>query len=223
MYKILLSGRYLRTRFIALASVVSVMLGVATMIVVNSVMAGFSTEMKARLHGILADVMIEATSSDGFYDAVAIIEEIDEIAGEHIESVTPVIEIYGMMSFDWHGRQTITQPVTLVAIDPQGKDMVSAIREYLMSYQELREDGKLVRPALRSLDEQIGWELTPEALEHRREWLEWERIRIRMDRGNRGDSRSRDRRGVRRRRFAFRHERSLQRRSVQQRGRNGRR
>src|SRR5437867_2898706 len=32
MYKLLLSGRYLRTRFIALASIISVMLGVATMI-----------------------------------------------------------------------------------------------------------------------------------------------------------------------------------------------
>ena len=44
MYKYLLCWRYLRTRYIALASVVSVMLGVATMIVVNSVMAGFSDE-----------------------------------------------------------------------------------------------------------------------------------------------------------------------------------
>ena len=42
MYKYLLCWRYLKTRYIALASVVSVMLGVATMIVVNSVMAGFS-------------------------------------------------------------------------------------------------------------------------------------------------------------------------------------
>ena len=40
MYKLLLCWRYLRTRYIALASIVSVTLGVATMIVVNSVMAG---------------------------------------------------------------------------------------------------------------------------------------------------------------------------------------
>ena len=42
MYKYLLCWRYLKTRYIALASVISVMLGVATMIVVNAVMAGFS-------------------------------------------------------------------------------------------------------------------------------------------------------------------------------------
>lgn len=46
MYKLLLCIRYLKTRYIALACIVSVMLGVATMIVVNSVMAGFSTEMR---------------------------------------------------------------------------------------------------------------------------------------------------------------------------------
>ena len=56
MYKYLLCWRYLRTRYIALASIVSVMLGVATMIVVNSVMAGFAEKMRDRLHGVLADV-----------------------------------------------------------------------------------------------------------------------------------------------------------------------
>ena len=42
MYRWLLCFRYLRTRYIALASIISVTLGVATMIVVNSVMEGFS-------------------------------------------------------------------------------------------------------------------------------------------------------------------------------------
>ena len=50
MYKLLLCWRYLRTRYIALASIVSVMLGVATMIVVNAVMEGFTHEMQDRIH-----------------------------------------------------------------------------------------------------------------------------------------------------------------------------
>ena len=49
MYKYLLCWRYLRTRYIALASVVSVMLGVATLIVVNSVMAGFADSNENRI------------------------------------------------------------------------------------------------------------------------------------------------------------------------------
>jgi len=68
MYKFLLCWRYLRTRYIALASIVSVTLGVATMIVVNSVMAGFAHEMQDRLHGILSDLVFEAHSLEGFAD-----------------------------------------------------------------------------------------------------------------------------------------------------------
>ena len=41
MYKLVLCLRYLRTRYIALASIISVMLGVATLVIVNSVMGGF--------------------------------------------------------------------------------------------------------------------------------------------------------------------------------------
>ena len=48
MYKFLLTWRYLLTRYIALVSVISVTLGVATMIVVNAVMLGFSKEMENR-------------------------------------------------------------------------------------------------------------------------------------------------------------------------------
>ena len=56
MYKLMLAWRYLRTRYIALASIVSVTLGVATLVVVNSVMSGFTHEMHKRLHGILSDM-----------------------------------------------------------------------------------------------------------------------------------------------------------------------
>ena len=66
VYKYLLCWRYLKTRYIALASVISVMLGVATMIVVNSVMAGFAEKMRDRLHGVLADVVVESSRSTGF-------------------------------------------------------------------------------------------------------------------------------------------------------------
>ena len=55
MYKLLLCWRYLRTRYLALVCIVSVMLGVATLIVVNSVMSGFSTKLRDRLHGLLSD------------------------------------------------------------------------------------------------------------------------------------------------------------------------
>ena len=81
MYKLLLCWRYLRTRYIALASIISVMLGVATMIVVNAVMAGFTHEMQDRIHGILSDLVFESVSLDGFPDADRRMAEIRKVAG----------------------------------------------------------------------------------------------------------------------------------------------
>ena len=97
MYKYLLCWRYLRTTYIALASVVSVMLGVATMIVVNSVMAGFADKMRDRLHGVLADVVVEGASLDGFEDYDRVMARIQAVAGAKIEAMAPAIETPGMV------------------------------------------------------------------------------------------------------------------------------
>ena len=93
MYKYLLCWRYLRTRWIALASVVSVMLGVATMIVVNSVMAGFSAKMRDRLHGVLADVIVESRDFDGFRNWAEVMARIQEaVAGDDVVAMSPTME-----------------------------------------------------------------------------------------------------------------------------------
>ena len=68
MYKLLLCWRYLRTRYLALACIISVMLGVATLIVVNSVMSGFSTKLRDRLHGLLLGYRHRSRLLDGFAD-----------------------------------------------------------------------------------------------------------------------------------------------------------
>ena len=62
MYKFLLCWRYLLTRYLALVCIVSVLLGVATLIVVNSVMAGFSSKLRDRLHGALSDIVMTMLS-----------------------------------------------------------------------------------------------------------------------------------------------------------------
>ena len=82
MYKVLLCWRYLLTRYLALACIVSIMLGVATLIVVNSVMSGFSTKLKERLHGFLSDVVVESTMQEGFADPQEKMERIRRAVGE---------------------------------------------------------------------------------------------------------------------------------------------
>lgn len=130
MYRLLLCMRYLRTRHIALASIISVTLGVATMIVVNAVMEGFSREMQDRIHGILSDVIFESRGLDGFEDAQWHMDEIRKVAGAYIEGMTPTVHVPAMLSFDFSG-QTITKQVTLVGIESGTHDAVSDFARFL--------------------------------------------------------------------------------------------
>lgn len=171
MYKLLLCHRYLRTRYIALASIISVTLGVATMIVVNSVMAGFSTQMKSRIHGILADLVMEAVNADGTAMPTSeILNTIYRAAGEDIEAASPTVEMYGMISFRYLGEY-ITRPVQIIGIDPKTKAQVGTLVSHLESHQETRyenEQGQtVVVPPRRKLTDIPGWDLLPEQQELR--------------------------------------------------------
>jgi lipoprotein-releasing system permease protein len=99
MYKWLLAWRYLLTRYLALASIISVMLGVTTLIVVNSVMAGFASKLRDRLRGLLADVIIEHRSDSGFFGVDEKVRRVYEILGDRVEAVSPAIETFGILQF----------------------------------------------------------------------------------------------------------------------------
>src|SRR5438552_4050567 len=87
MYKLLLCWRYLKTRYLALACIVSVMLGVATLIVVNSVMNGFTTKLREKLHSLLSDIVIESSGMEGFHNPQAKMDKIkaDPFLGPRVE------------------------------------------------------------------------------------------------------------------------------------------
>lgn len=165
MYKTLLCLRYLRTRYIALASIISMTLGVATMIVVNSVMDGFSTDMRTRLRGILADVIIETNSLDGYpnsqdnknnviHSVQKIKDKINHAVGNEIEGMTATVEIYAMLSVQY-GSDWQSKPVTLIGIDPDTKATVGPLAEYLVNTKN---------------NAVPNWELSPEAMAYRKEW-----------------------------------------------------
>jgi lipoprotein-releasing system permease protein len=185
MYKLLLCWRYLRTRWIALASVISVTLGVATMIVVNAVMAGFSNEMQTRIHGILSDLVFESHSLSGFEDPVWHMEEIQRAAGDQIAGMTPTVAVPAMLSFQVRG-QWVTRQVMFIGIDPATHAQVSDFGQYLqhpanrqqLSF-DLREGGydttdsqsptdTPTRPAL----EHAGWPHRRMRVERERLWKE---------------------------------------------------
>jgi lipoprotein-releasing system permease protein len=161
VYKLLLCWRYLLTRYLALVCIVSVMLGVATLIVVNSVMSGFSTKLRDRLHGLLSDVVIEAYDMEGFANPEGKMEVIrsDPALAGRIEAMTPTLEIFAMLQFNYQGN-SITKPVHLIGIDPEGRSEVGGFGEHL-----------LLNPGRPS------FELSPEA-KKRQDWLHPEQHRF---------------------------------------------
>jgi lipoprotein-releasing system permease protein len=134
MYKLLLCWRYLLTRYLALACIVSVMLGVATLIVVNSVMGGFSTKLKQRLHGLLSDVVIKSFVADGFADPDEKIKQIERSPlGAKIAAMTASIEILGLVETTYNGQAMPPRPVRLIGIDAPGRARLGGFSEYLLN------------------------------------------------------------------------------------------
>ncbi len=147
MYILLLAWRYLRTRFIAVASIVSVTLGVATLIVVNAVMAGFVDQMHDRLHGILSDVEIASPGLGEIYQVNWHLTQIRKLAGDELESVTAVVRVPALLHFEFRGRP-MTHQVMLIGIDDKTFGTVTDFHPYLqneLNRQELsfklRDDG----------------------------------------------------------------------------------
>lgn len=158
MYRFLLAWRYLRTRFIAVASIVSVTLGVATLIVVNAVMAGFVDQMHDRLHGILSDIEVASPGLGEIPEVNWHLEKIREIAGDDLESLTAVVRVPALLQFEFGGRP-MTHQVMLIGIDDQTFGTVTDFQPYLTNALnqekpsfELRNEG--YDPAMGD----AGWE-----------------------------------------------------------------
>jgi len=141
MYKSLLCWRYLKTRYLAMACIVSVMLGVATLIVVNSVMSGFSTMLRDRLHGILSDVVIDSNSLEGFPDPSGKMAAIrnDPVLGPRVAAMTPTLEVFAMFQFRYPNGEMHTRPVRLIGIDPKSRGAIGGFNQHLVRQKDSAE------------------------------------------------------------------------------------
>ena len=144
MYKLLLCWRYLKTRYLAFACIISVMLGVGTLIVVNSVMNGFSTKLRTLLHSVLSDVVIEAHSMDGFHDPVGKIAKIrkDPYLDSQIDSMAITLEAFAMVQYRDHNNVIATRAVRVMGIELKDRSKVGGFHENLKSYKDQLEKNK---------------------------------------------------------------------------------
>jgi len=135
VYKLLLCLRYLRTRYLAFVCIVSVMLGVATLIVVNSVMAGFSDKLKSQLNGFSSTVNIQTQVPEGFPLETPEIERKlrESPAGKYIEATSPTVETYAILQFYIRNSdKPIVKHVRVMGIDPARHAKVGKFGEYLV-------------------------------------------------------------------------------------------
>jgi lipoprotein-releasing system permease protein len=116
------------------------MLGVATLIVVNSVMGGFSAKLRDRLHALISDVVIEAwdplTGISHPEQKMAMIQD-DPFLRDRVVAMTPVLEIFAVVEIDLEGG-SFMKPVRLIGVDPKGRAELGGFAEYL-----LRPDNKI--------------------------------------------------------------------------------
>jgi lipoprotein-releasing system permease protein len=145
MYKYLLCWRYLRTRFIALASIISVTLGVATMIVVNSVMEGFTGEMQNRIHEILGDLVVESRTIDGMPDFDFQAQRIQAAVGDDVVAMSPVVAVPAVLYFEHNGRR-FTRQIDLLGIDEKTQAGVSGFGKYLQHADNRKQMSFDLRP-----------------------------------------------------------------------------
>jgi len=182
MYKLLLSWRYLRTRYIALASIVSVTLGVATLIIVNAVMAGFTAEANKRLNGILSDIVFESHSLSGFPNPQWHKDQIRKILGSDVEGMTATVSVPAMLSIPLNDGEHLTRQINLIGVDESTYAQVGDFAKYLLhpanrqqlSFQ-LRDDGYAPE---RATFPPAGWAYRRQRLRYERA-LEEERALIR--------------------------------------------
>jgi lipoprotein-releasing system permease protein len=173
MYKWLLAWRYLCTRYLALASIISVMLGVATLIVVNSVMAGFASKLRDRLRGLLSDIIIEYRSDSGFFGVEEKVQRVYEILGDRVEAVSPAIETFGILQFSYpYGGEVISRPVYVIGVDPWSRARVGEFAQYLYRAENRQEPercfevrGDIAERFRRAMEQ---WQWMQEWPDHRR-------------------------------------------------------
>jgi lipoprotein-releasing system permease protein len=106
----MVAGRYLRARkgerfvsIIAIFSLVGIALGVATLIVVTSVMSGFQVELVSRILGVNGHISIEAYAGqklDNYQSLVTQIRSLTDVA-----SATPVLDGQALLSTEGGGAR----------------------------------------------------------------------------------------------------------------------
>ena len=125
MYKWFICLRYLAKKRITWFSVGSVTLGVLALVVVMSVMHGFTGLLRDSMHGTLGDIVIQAWSSKGFEGYERLMEEVEGLP--HVVATSPRVEKVAICT-QKVGDELVYDPVRFIGIIPTLEDKVNGFR-----------------------------------------------------------------------------------------------
>ncbi len=124
MYKLFMALRYLRAHKIIYFSIAGVGLGIMAIVLVTSIMSGFSRDMRARIRGMQAHIVVTPIERDKWIvDYESLAAEIAKIP--LVTGCSPRVEYEA-----WMNRGTGYRDVHLVGIDPEREPRVSEIGAY---------------------------------------------------------------------------------------------
>ena len=132
-YRVVMALRLLRARKINLISIVGIMLGVASIIVVMAVMDGFQRDLRAMIRGTLSDLIIEVdpTRLDSYAALKSAVEAVDGVDAVALQKQTFGAIPIPMRGSDG-GRQNYL-PLRVVGILAKDEARVSSLlNEYLV-------------------------------------------------------------------------------------------
>jgi len=124
MYKLFMAFRYLRAHKIIYFSIVGVAVGIMTMVVVTSLMGGFSRDMKSRIRGMQTHIIVTSADKNLWltkYDELA--DMIRKVP--HVTGCAPRLEYEA-----WLGRSGSYSDVHIMGIVPEEEKKVSELETF---------------------------------------------------------------------------------------------
>lgn len=124
MYKLFMAFRYLRAHKIIYFSIVGVAVGILAMVVVTSLMGGFSRDMRSRIRGMQAHIVVTSSDKNLWitdYDGMA--ASIRKLP--HVTGCAPRLEYEA-----WLGKNGVYTDVHVIGIVPEQEKTVSNLEEF---------------------------------------------------------------------------------------------
>ena len=140
-YKYLRSNKGGMFSFTTVLAITGLMIGIASLIVVTSVMNGFEKELENRILGVIPHSVITSDIPISDYDQI--IKDIKN--NNNIIDASPYISIQGLITSSYN-----SSGITLIGINPSKEKSMSIIPEYMLSgsISDLDEDNTIILGSL---------------------------------------------------------------------------